>query len=78
MKNNLKQLRIHEGYDEVEKIADELGISASYFYKIEKGTRKPGITLAKKIADKLGTTVDNLFFNHNLDETSNEEQKQIS
>lgn len=46
----------------VDKIASDLGISASFYYKIEKGVRNPTITLAKRIAQIFGKTVDELFF----------------
>ncbi|WP_137744884.1 helix-turn-helix transcriptional regulator [Robertmurraya siralis] len=70
MRQNLRQQRIAKGYKDVEELANILGISASYYYKIEQGKRTPGIILAKSIADVLGKTVDEIFFNQNLDETS--------
>jgi putative transcriptional regulator len=56
----------------VADFAKELKISASFYYKIEKGIRNPTIELAKVIADKLGKTVDELFFADKLDEPSKE------
>ncbi|KAB8139071.1 helix-turn-helix transcriptional regulator [Gracilibacillus oryzae] len=72
MRHNLRNIRIKKGYKDVEKLARKIGISASYYYKIEQGKRAPGINLAKRIADILEHTVDELFFNRNLDESSNE------
>ena len=46
----------------VADFSKELNISASFYYKIEKGIRNPTIELAKAIADRLGETVDGLFF----------------
>lgn len=69
----LRQKRIQKGYRSVRKFATKLGISASYYYKIEQNKRNPTIDLAKKIADLLDDTVDNLFCSHNLDDTSNAE-----
>ena len=77
MRHNLKQQRIANGYTDVEKLSKLLGISASYYYKIEQGTRTPGIVLAKKIANALGKTVDEIFFSQEMDETSNEKEKQL-
>lgn len=74
MRQNLRQQRIAKGYKDVEELANILGISASYYYKIEQGKRTPGIILAKSIADVLGKTVDEIFFNQNLDETSRNNQ----
>lgn len=79
MRSNLRHVRLQKGFNDVEKLAEKIGISASYYYKIEQGVRTPNINLAKKIADTLGHAVDDLFFNKNMDELSNEglEQKVI-
>lgn len=76
MRNNLRKVRLRSGYSDVNKLASKIGISASYYYKIEQGIRTPGIDLAKKIADTLNETVDDLFFNPDLDTSSNEYKKQ--
>ncbi len=55
----------------VSKLAKNLGISESYYYKIESGLRDPNVDLAKSIATILGGSVDSLFFGIDLDETSN-------
>ena len=57
----------------VPEIADRLGISVSFYYKIEQGVRNPTIELAKVMADTLGRTVDDLFFVSDLDETSSKQ-----
>ncbi|WP_424475354.1 helix-turn-helix transcriptional regulator [Oceanobacillus kimchii] len=77
MSNNLRRVRLEKGFKDVEKLSSKLGISASYYYKIEKGNRTPGIYLAKNIADILEHTVDDLFFNQKLDEMSNEHKQAI-
>lgn len=71
MRKKLKETRIKKNI-EVKEIARKLKISESYYYKIEQGKRNPTITLAKDIADLLGSTVDEIFFDDNLDETSKE------
>ncbi|QZY56676.1 helix-turn-helix transcriptional regulator [Crassaminicella profunda] len=52
------------------KIAEMLGISKSFYYKIESGARNPSILLAKKIADIFNMKVDEIFFDENMDKTS--------
>lgn len=44
------------------QLATELGICKDYVNMIENNRRRPGLALAKRIADLFGTTVDNLFF----------------
>lgn len=67
----LKEKRLLKGYESVPEFAALLDISTSFYYKIERGTRNPTIELAKKIADLLDDTVDNLFCAHELDDSSN-------
>lgn len=67
----LKAARIKKGI-EVEEISQRLQISSSYYYKIERGVRKPNIYLAKRIAELLDGTVDEIFFGRDLDVLSNE------
>ncbi|UOQ94064.1 helix-turn-helix domain-containing protein [Halobacillus shinanisalinarum] len=72
MRIKLKSVRLEKGLKDVDSLAGKIGISASYYYKIEKGSRNPGIDLAKKIADELDHTVDDLFLNPDLDTSSND------
>lgn len=44
------------------KLARQLGICKDYVNMIENNRRMPGLSLAKRIADLFGITVDNLFF----------------
>lgn len=69
MRTKLREARLCKGYG-VNDIAKELGISESFYYKIEQGIRNPTIRLAKEIADLLDSTVDELFFAKTLDESS--------
>ncbi|MEC3884612.1 helix-turn-helix transcriptional regulator [Halobacillus sp. HZG1] len=75
MRTNLRNVRIEKGFKDVDELADLLGISASYYYKIEQGKRTPSINLAKSIADELNHTVDELFFNNKLDESSRSQDR---
>ncbi|MFG6116924.1 helix-turn-helix transcriptional regulator [Halobacillus sp. MO56] len=77
MREKLREVRLQQGYTDVENLATIVGISASYYYKIEQEKRTPGINLAKKIANTLNHTVDELFFNHYLDESSKGKVKEV-
>lgn len=70
MRTNLKNLRIRSNLS-VPIIAKELGISASFYYKIESGVRNPTISLAKNICDTMGGNINEIFFTLQMDETSN-------
>ena len=65
----MRQAREDQGLT-VNQVAVMLGISASFYYKIEQGMRNPTILLAKRIAELLGKGVDQLFFAHSLDTES--------
>lgn len=54
-------MRLEKGFKEVDKLANIIGISASYYYKIEQGKRTPSIDLAKRIADALDSSIDEIF-----------------
>jgi putative transcriptional regulator len=45
------------------EMSRDLEISSDYLSMIERGIRTPGFLLSRKLADYLGTTVDELFFN---------------
>lgn len=62
MKNKVfvKERKI-KGLTQVE-LANRLGVCKDYVNMIENNRRMPGISLAKRIADLFGTTVDKLFF----------------
>ena len=70
MRIGLKKARELKNFT-VAEIADVLGISASFYYKIESGVRNPTINLAKRMAEVLGDTVDNIFFENELDDSPN-------
>lgn len=42
-----------------------LGITNDYLSSIERGKVTPGFKLAKRISDRLGATIDEIFFNNN-------------
>lgn len=63
MRKVLAQKRKSAGFTQ-EKMSSLLGISLSFYRKIEQGTRNPGLELAQKIALILHTTVEEIFFEH--------------
>ena len=62
----------------VADMAKLLDKSRSFYYKIEAGIRNPNITTAKQIADIVGGTVDELFFDNNLDNSSSDGDDETS
>lgn len=70
MRKALLEARKRNGFS-VKEIADRLGISASFYYKIEKGSRNPTLTLAQRIAELLKEDISALFFDQLLDNSSN-------
>jgi putative transcriptional regulator len=44
------------------QVANDLKITPQMLGAIERGDRTPSLTLAKKIADYYGATVDEIFF----------------
>lgn len=60
-KNNLKNVRDAKNITGIE-LAKMVGISHSMIYMIENGDRNPGIKLAKKIADALDRSIEEIFF----------------
>jgi len=68
MRSNLKMLREKNGLT-VKEIADLLGISESFYYKIESGIRNPTINLARDISNLFGKNINYIFFNEILDDS---------
>lgn len=63
MRESLTKKRKAKGFTQ-KKMAETLGISLSFYIKIEQGKRNPGLELAQKIAIVLNATVDEIFFEH--------------
>ncbi|WFD08749.1 helix-turn-helix transcriptional regulator [Tepidibacter hydrothermalis] len=77
MRIKLKELRKKSGL-KVAQISCQLNISSSFYYKIERGIRNPNINLAKKISDLFNEPVEELFFNNEMDESSNRKANKAS
>lgn len=57
----LRKLRIKEKM-KIKDVAEILEITPDYLGMIERGSRTPGFSLAKKFADLYNVTVDEIFF----------------
>ncbi|MCF3941601.1 helix-turn-helix transcriptional regulator [Oceanobacillus alkalisoli] len=53
------------GKESRKDVAKALNITPQMLGAIERGDRTPSLTLAKKIADYYGLSIDEIFFNHN-------------
>jgi putative transcriptional regulator len=71
--NRMNELNVN-----VKTLAIDTGVSTWHIYKIISGTRNPPLELAKRIADRLESTVDILFLRPTLDEVSNEDISNLS
>jgi len=72
-RRRLRAIRIEKGLS-VAQLANQVGISDSFYYKIERGVRNPTLELAKEISDLLGSSIDDLFFGDQLDDSSQRRQ----
>jgi putative transcriptional regulator len=60
MCKKLKSIRLENDLT-VRDLADVLNISASFYYKLEQGTRNPTLKLAREISMFYGISVEELF-----------------
>ena len=60
MRTRLKEIRLAKGLSRAE-LAETVGISVRFISFLEMGLRKPSISVAFKIANALGTSVDEIF-----------------
>jgi putative transcriptional regulator len=65
MKTNLRRFRFDRGELSQQELADMVGISRQTIVSIERGDYAPSVKLSLLLAEKLGTTVEQLF---NLEE----------
>lgn len=57
---NLRKLREKENISQVE-LAGKVGVTQEFISFVEKGYRLPGIEVAKRIADALNVSIDDLI-----------------
>ena len=56
-------------------LARELGLTRSYVSQVLNGQRDPGLRVAKKVADRLGLTIDQLAIGLERKNLLNESEK---
>ena len=61
MKTNLRKFRFLHGELSQQKLADLVGVSRQTIVSIERGDYAPSVKLALLLAEKLETTVEELF-----------------
>ena len=61
MKATIRRFRFERGELSQQQLADMVGISRQTIVSIEKGDYAPSVKLALLLAEKLGTTVEQLF-----------------
>ena len=61
MKTNVRRFRFDRGELSQQRLADMAGISRQTIISIEKGDYAPSVKLALLLAEKLETTVEQLF-----------------
>lgn len=67
MFKKLREKRIQKGYTN-QRMAEMLGISKTFYYQIETGSRKLSYEMAIKIADIFNVKPDTLFYNDYIEE----------
>lgn len=59
---SLKDLRRSKGLKQIE-MAKEIGVSASYYYKVESGSLTPSYEFMRKLKDRFPKVcIDEMFF----------------
>lgn len=61
MENKLKSYRIKNGLSQA-RLAEMVGITRSYLISIESGQANPTISIARRLAQVLDTSIDSLFY----------------
>lgn len=56
----LKELRVNKGLSQVE-LGNKVGLKQTTISQYENGSRKPPLSMAKKLSDALGVTLDDIF-----------------
>ncbi len=75
MRKNMKlsHFRLNSGLT-LKEMADRIGVSKSYYEKIEAGMRNPSFNFIEKFKSKfIDVDADSLFFNVKAHETCNDE-----
>jgi len=67
VKTNLRRFRFERGELSQQQLADMVGISRQTIVSIEKGDYAPSVKLALLLAEKLETTVEQIFILEDTD-----------
>jgi len=67
MKTTIRRFRFDRGELSQQQLADMVGVSRQTIISIEKGDYAPSVKLALLLAEKLETTVDQLFILEEID-----------
>ena len=59
-KMTLKQLRAKKGLSQTE-LGHKTGLKQTTISQYENGSRKPSLSIAKRLSDALGVTIDDIF-----------------
>lgn len=65
MVNNIRLIRDWRHLTQ-QQLADKTGLARPYISILERGNGKPTIEIGVKIANALGVSLDDLFFNQNV------------
>jgi putative transcriptional regulator len=75
----VKRVRLEELLKDKNRkeVADSLGITVQMLNAIVRGDRNPSLTLAKKIANYFGLTIDEVFYGENGNESFHDADEQL-
>jgi len=59
--NRLKELRLQQGLTQV-SLAEKVGVTRQTIIALEKGKFVPSVKLALRLADTLGTSLEDVFW----------------
>ncbi|MBM3706501.1 MAG: helix-turn-helix transcriptional regulator [Actinobacteria bacterium] len=62
LKNNLRKCRFEHNEISQQELANAVGVTRLTIHSIENGKFNPSVTLALKIADFFGKTVEDVFY----------------
>ncbi|MBV4426484.1 helix-turn-helix transcriptional regulator [Clostridium tyrobutyricum] len=75
---NSKLIEFRESLNMSQKdMAATLGISSSFYTKIELGQRNPSFNFIKKMKKRFNVNVDEIFFRNQLHKTCINKQKEV-
>ena len=61
LRNRLKELRLQQGLTQV-SLAEKVGVTRQTIIALEKGKFVPSVKLALRLADTLGTSLEDVFW----------------